>query len=68
MVQKSDKGNSVIILDKDVYINILNHFFVIKVNLEKTDTKKGLLNFTVKHEERINEYVKSLNLSGAVKL
>ena len=68
MVQKSDKGNSVVILDKDVYINILNHFFVIKVNLEKTDTKKGLLNFTVKHEERINEYVKSLNLSGAVKL
>ena len=68
VVQKSDKGNSVIILDKDVYINILNHFFVIKVNLEKTDTKKGLLNFTVKHEERINEYVKSLNLSGAVKL
>ena len=68
MVQKSDKGNSVIILDKDVYINILNHFFVIKVNLEKTDTKKGLLNFTVKHEERINEYIKSLNLSGAVKL
>ena len=68
MAQKSDKGNSVIILDKDVYINILNHFFVIKVNLEKTDTKKGLLNFTVKHEERINEYVKSLNLSGAVKL
>ena len=68
MVQKSDKGNSVIILDKDVYINILNHFLVIKVNLEKTDTKKGLLNFTVKHEERINEYVKSLNLSGAVKL
>ena len=68
MVQKSDKGNSVIILDKDVYINILNHFFVIKVNLEKTDTKKGLLNFTVKHEERINEYVKSLNLSGPVKL
>ena len=68
MVQKSDKGNSVIILDKDVYINILNHFFVIKVNLEKTDTKKGLLNFTVKHKKRINEYVKSLNLSGAVKL
>ena len=68
MVQKSDKGNSVVILDKDIYINILNHFLVVKVNLKKNDTKKGLLNFTVKHKKRINEYVKSLNLSGAVKL
>ena len=68
MVQKSDKGNSVVILDKDVYINILNYFLVVKVNLKKNDTKKGLLNFTVKHKKRINEYVKSLNLSGAVKL
>ena len=42
MVQKSDKGNSVVIVDK----------------FEKVDRKKVLLNFTVNHEKRINKHLK----------
>ena len=37
-----------------------------KTKFEKVDTKKGLLNFTVNHEKRIIEYLKSLKSSGAL--
>ena len=37
-----------------------------KAKYGKLDTKKGLLNFTVNHEKRINEYLKSLESSGAL--
>ena len=59
VIQKSDKGNSVVILDKDVYIKPREAFFSNKAKFEKVDTKKGLLSFTGNHEKRINEYLKS---------
>ena len=46
-------------------LNIWNHFLVIRLNLKKL-ILKGLLNFTVNHEKRINKYLKSLKLSGAL--
>ena len=35
-----------------------------QTKFEKVDTKKGLLNFAVNHEKRINEFLKSLKSSG----
>ena len=64
--QKSDKGNLVVIVDKDIFIKHMEKRLSDKTKFEKVDTKKGLLNFTVNHEKRINEYVKSLKLSGVL--
>ena len=66
MVQKSDKGNSVVIVDKDVYIKHMELLLSDKAKFEKVDTKKGLLNFTVNHEKQIKEDLKYLKLSGAL--
>ena len=57
MVQKSGKGNSVVIVDKDVYIKHMELLLSDKVKFEKVDTKKDLLNFTVNHVKRINEFL-----------
>ena len=55
VMQKSDKGNSEVILDKDVFVKRIESPFSDKAKFEKYDTKKGLLKFTVNHEKRINE-------------
>ena len=66
VIQKSDKGNSVVIPDKDAYIKHMESLLSNKAKFEKVDTKKGLLSFAVNHEKRMNEYLKSLKSSGAV--
>ena len=33
---------------------------------EKIKTKKGILNFSINHERRINDYLKSLDKSGSL--
>ena len=66
VIQNSDKGNSVVILDKDVYIKHVESLLSNKAKFEKFDTKKCLLNFTGNHEKRINEYLKPLKSSGAL--
>ena len=66
VIQKSYKGNAVVILDKVVDIKHLESLLSGKAKFEKVDTKKGLLNFTVNHDKRINEYLKSLKSSGAL--
>ena len=58
VVQKSDKGNSVVIVDKDVYIRHIELLLSDKAKFEKVDRKKVLLNFTVNHEKRINKHLK----------
>ena len=61
VVQKSDRGNSVVILDKDVYIKHMESLND-KAKFEKVDAKKGLLNITVNQEKRVNEHLKSLEI------
>ena len=61
VIQKSDRGNSVVILDKDVYIKHMESLND-KAKFEKVDAKKGLLNFTVNQEKRVNEHLKSLEI------
>ena len=65
VVQKSDRGNSVVILDKDVYIKHMESLND-KAKFEKVDAKKGLLNFTVNQEKRVNEHLKSLEIWRAL--
>ena len=65
LIQKSDKGNLIIILDKEVYIKHIKLLLSDKAKIENTDTIKGFLNFTVNREKRINKYLKSLKSSGA---
>ena len=48
--------NSVVILDKDIYIKHMESLLSNKAKFEEVDTKKDLLNFTVNHEKRLNEY------------
>ena len=66
MIQKSDKGNSVVVLEKDVYIKHIKSLLTNKAKFEKVDTKKDLINFTVNHKKRINKYLKFLKSSGAL--
>ena len=66
VIQKSDKANSVVVLDEDIYIKHMESLLSNKAKFEKVATKKGLLNFTVNHEKRINEYLKSLKSSGGL--
>ena len=54
VIQKSDEGNSVVNLDKDVYIKHIESLLSDEAKFEKVDTKKGLLDFTVNHENGIN--------------
>ena len=40
MIQKSDQGNTVIVLDKDVYIKHMESLLSNKAKFEKVDTKR----------------------------
>ena len=66
VIQKSDQGNSVVIIDKDVSIEHIESLLNDKAKFEKVDTKKGLLNSTVNHEKQIKKHLKSLKPSGAL--
>ena len=66
MIQKSDKENTVVILNKDVYIKHIESLLSDKAKFEKANTKKVLLNFFVNRDKRIIEYLKSLKSSGAL--
>ena len=63
MMQKSDIGHSVVILDKGVYTKHIEPLLSDKAKFENVDTKKAFLKFTVSHEKRINEYLKYLKSS-----
>ena len=66
MIQKPNKENSVVILDKDVYIKHTESLLREKAKFENVDTKKSLQNLTENQEKRINEYLKSLKSSEAL--
>ena len=66
VVQKADKGNSVVLVDKDVYVNYMENIFKDQSKFEKVKIKTRILNFQVNHEKRINEYLKSLKNSGSL--
>ena len=60
-IQKSDKGNSVVIVDKDTYIKRMENLLSDQRKFEKVTLKNdAFLNFVVNQEKRIDIIFKSL--------
>ena len=66
VVQKADKGNSVVLVDRDVYVKHMENILKDKTNFEKVDIKTRTLNFQVNHQKRINDTLKRLKSSGSL--
>ena len=60
IIQKADKGNSVVLVEKNVYIKHIEKILDDATKFEKVKIKKGILNFSINHERGINDYLKSL--------
>ena len=60
VVQKADKGNSVVLVDSDVYVNHMKNIVKENTKFEKVDIKTRTLNFQINHEKHINEILNSL--------
>ena len=50
IIQKADKGNSVVLLAKNVYIRHIEKILDDVTKFEKIKIKKGILNFSINHE------------------
>ena len=55
-------------VERDVYISHIEKILDNVTKFEKIKTKKGILNFSINHERRINDYFKSLEKSGSLTL
>ena len=66
VIQKADKGNSVVIVEKDVYLRHMETIISDHNKFEKVSIKKGILNFSINHEKNINNYLKRLEKSGTL--
>ena len=61
VIQKSDKGNSVVIVDKDTYIKRMENLLSDQRKFEKVTLKNdAFLNFVVNQEKRIDNIFKNL--------
>ena len=60
VIQKADKGNSVVIVEKDVYVRHMETILSDLNKFEKVSIKKGILKFSINHEKNINNYLKRL--------
>ena len=61
VIQKSDKGNSVVIVDKETYIKRMENLLNDKRKLERVTLKNdAFLNFVVKQEKGIDTLFKNL--------
>ena len=66
VIPKADKGNSVVIVEKDVYLRHIETILSNYNNFEKVSIKKGISNFSVNHEKNIYNYLKRLEKSGTL--
>ena len=66
IVQKSDKGNSVVLVNKSDYIRHIEGNFKDVNKFEKVSWKKVILNFAVNHEEHINKLLRSISKNGCL--
>ena len=61
IIQKSDKGNSVVIVDKDTYVKRMENLLSDQRKFEKVTLKNdAFLNFVVNQEKRIDTIFKKL--------
>ena len=66
VIQKADKGNSIAIVEKDVYLRHLETILSNHNKFEKVSIKKRILNFSINHEKNINNYLKRLEKPGTL--
>ena len=66
VVQKADKGNSVVLVDRDVYVKHMENILKDNTKFKKVDMKARTLSFQVNHEKRINEILQRLKSSGSL--
>ena len=67
VIQKSDKGNSVVIVDKDTYIKRMENLLSDQRKFEKVTLKNdAFLNFLVNQEKRIDTIFKNLVHSNSM--
>ena len=66
VIQKADKSNSVVIVEKDVYLRRMETIISDHNKFEKVTIKKGISNFSINHERNINIYLKRLEKSGTL--
>ena len=62
VVPKADKGNSVVLVGRDVFVNHMENILKDNTKFWKVDIKTRTLNFQVNHEKRINETLKVLKV------
>ena len=65
VIQKSDKGNSVVLVNKSDYIRHIEGILKDVNKFEKVSLKKGILNFAGNHEEHINKELRSFSKNGS---
>ena len=66
IIQKSEKGNSVILVNKSDYIRHIEGILKDVNKFEKVSLKKGILNFAVNHEDHINKQLRSISKNGSL--
>ena len=66
VVPKADKGNSVVLVGRDVFVNHMENILKDNTKFWKVDVKTRTLNFQVNHEKRINEILKSFKSAGSL--
>ena len=66
VIQKAYKGNSVAIVEKDVYLRHMETIVSNHDKFEKVSIKEGILNFSINHERNINNYSKRIEKSGTL--
>ena len=66
IIQKSDKGNSVVLVNKSDYVRHTEGILKEVNKFEKASLKKGILNFAVNHGEHINKEIRSISKNGSL--
>ena len=62
LVQKADKGNCVVLVDRDIYTKHMENIFKDNTTFEQVDIKTRALNFQFNNEKRINETLKEVKI------
>ena len=67
VIQKSDKGNSVVVVDKAYYLDKIEKLLNDKRKFEKINLKNdGILNFAISQEKLVDNILKNLVASNSI--
>ena len=66
IIQKFDKGNSVVLVNKSDYVRYIEVILKDVKKFEKVSLKKEILNFAVNDEEHINKQLRSISKHGSL--